>query len=354
MSLESPSEKQSKEARAAASIATFVRLRGLASTFSYTADASAPLPAQTAVKIKYGDESRLQFLHLRLPRAYSPSEGAAGLPPVPVVVAIHGGFWKRQYGLGYFELLALELCNDLNVATVNIEYRRVASETPSEGTEEFCEDEQNDTPDDKGGWPITARDICKALGFIVSDLCPKYGLDASRIVLVGHSAGGHLAALIPGLAWRAYSSSLDEAGRSSSELKSWFGVSEVGIKGTVVLAGVMDLSLSRGVGGLAIPGLMGDSNSDSVAYKTASPSTYAPGLLARTRMTLIQGTDDDDVPVWCAREFMGLVKPAADKLGLGDRLKVVYLQSVGHFPIVDPHEGGEAWEAAREAVRELL
>lgn len=58
------------------------------------------------------------------------------------------------------------------IATWNIEYRR--------------------TDEVGGGWPGTFSDVANAIDHIKT-LAPKYNLDLSRVVIIGHSAGGHLA-----------------------------------------------------------------------------------------------------------------------------------------------------------------
>lgn len=365
----SSKEEQEKASRAQVSIATFMRLRGTASTFAYTQDPAAfsTAPAGTALKIAYGSESRHQFLHLRLPEGHN-SHSPAGAQKLPVIVTIHGGFWKRQFGLGYFEPLALALSKELKVATVNIEYRRAPADPdwPASQSDEFCEDERVDSAADKiGGWPATVQDVCKAVGFVSNVLAERYGLDRERLVVTGHSAGGHLTGLVAGIAAAAFAGKdEDEDAGLSEKYKSWFGVTgtqDVPIKSAVVLAGVMDLlaAYERQVGGNAAPNFMGihlDGRDEARAsYKEASPVTYIPSLFQRTRLHLIQGTDDDDVPVWNAREFMGLAKSALAKNGIAsDRVQATYIEGSGHFPMVDPQEGGAAWETTVGVLRGAL
>ncbi len=85
----------------------------------------------------------------------------------PVAVLIHGGFWKDQYGLD----LMVPLAEDLAArgwAAWNIEYRRLGN---------------------GGGVPQTLEDVSAAI-----DLLADLPVDRSRVVAIGHSAGGHLAA----------------------------------------------------------------------------------------------------------------------------------------------------------------
>ena len=86
-------------------------------------------------RVAYGSDPN-QFLEVRLP----PGKG-----PHPVLLNIHGGFWRAKYGLEH----AGHLCDALRgagVAVFNVEYRRVGN--------------------DGGGWPGTFADIRSAYGYV--------------------------------------------------------------------------------------------------------------------------------------------------------------------------------------------
>jgi acetyl esterase/lipase len=88
------------------------------------------------------------------------------------VVVIHGGCWLQSVAtLDYLSPLA-EALTDAGWASYNLEYRS----TDSSG----------------GGWPGTFEDIAAAIDFTPM-LAATYNLDLSRLAVVGHSAGGHLA-----------------------------------------------------------------------------------------------------------------------------------------------------------------
>jgi acetyl esterase/lipase len=87
-------------------------------------------------------------------------------PDAPLVVVLHGGFWKQQYDRSHCRGLALAL-SALGATTVLLEYRRVGG---------------------GGGWPTTFDDVRGGLRKIV-----QHHPRASRRIVVGHSAGGHLA-----------------------------------------------------------------------------------------------------------------------------------------------------------------
>ena len=126
-------------------------------------------PAPTADhRISYGTNSS-QFGDLWLPPV-------TGKSLLPLVVFFHGGWWKSEYDLGY----ASHLCADLKqngIATWSIEYRRVGRTG--------------------GCYPATFQDAAAGFDFAAT-LAKSYPLDLSRVITMGHSAGGHLAFWVAG------------------------------------------------------------------------------------------------------------------------------------------------------------
>ena len=111
--------------------------------------------------------------------AYGPARSQFGelfLPggdgPHPVAVVLHGGFWRAQHGCRQTR----PLCRDLAArgwAAWNVEYRRLGRLSG-------------------GGWPRTLEDVAAAVDHLAD--IPRVPLDLRRVVAIGHSAGGHLAA----------------------------------------------------------------------------------------------------------------------------------------------------------------
>ena len=127
-------------------------------------DAVLELPVGTPESRHTYGEAPSQFAELWLPPA---TDGEAA-----VVAFVHGGCWLREYSIEHSHALATGL-NQAGYAVWNIEYSRVG--------------------ETGGGWPGSLEDIRTALAQLQS-LDPP-GVDLDRLVLAGHSAGGHLALL---------------------------------------------------------------------------------------------------------------------------------------------------------------
>jgi acetyl esterase/lipase len=260
------------------------------------------LPAPRAdERIAYGDDPA-QFGDLRLP-----ATGTGW----PVVLLLHGGYYRARYGLDYFGHAAAALTSE-GIATWNVEYRRLGN--PG------------------GGWPATFTDVGAAVDFL-RVLVPRYGLDLRRVVAVGHSAGGHLA--------------LWAAGRQRVPAESPLHAADpLALAGVVSLAGVCDLRegwrlrLSDGV----IAQLMeGSPDEHRERYAAASPPELLP---LRVSQVLIHGTADEHVPYVLSREY------AAAASAAGDPVEMVTLDGVGHFELVNPT--APEWRVVRDATLRLL
>ncbi len=116
---------------------------------------------RTVLDLPYGPDPRHR-LDLYLP------SGAAG--PAPVLVFFHGGAW-RNGSKDWTGFLADRLV-DLPAVLVCPSYR-LAPDTP---------------------FPGALEDVLQALAWTHATIA-RYGGDAGRIMVGGHSAGGHLAAL---------------------------------------------------------------------------------------------------------------------------------------------------------------
>lgn len=247
-------------------------------------------------RLAYG-EGDSRFGELTLP---------AGDGPVPVVVVVHGGFWRSGYGLELGRPLALDLA-EAGFAAWNVEYRRVGAD---------------------GGWTATFDDVAAAVDLLAGPGQDTAAgrLDLSRVVAVGHSAGGHLAA------WLAARSGLPAGAPGAAPA--------VALRGAVSQAGVLDLldAAENRVGGTAVPDLLGGSPAEVPdRYALASPVARAP---IGVPVVCVHGDRDANVPLRQSERFTAVT---------GDEL--VVLPGVDHFSVIDPTT--PAWRACRDAVVRL-
>lgn len=261
-------------------------------------------PVEPDFVVAYGEEPE-QFGNLRIP------EGS-GL--FPVLVIIHGGCWLSFANLEHLSHFAADL-SAAGVATWNIEYRRI------------------DSPG--GGWPNTFLDVANGIDYLRT-LQSDYPLDLNRVVVAGHSSGGHLA--------------LWAAGRSNLPAKSpLYLEAPLAIKGAVSLAGPGQLEPFRDTdnvvcGGDVIDRLIGGSPEEV-------PNNYAAGSPIRLIPTsvplrLITGADDPAVPPSYADAFA----TAAAKVG--DDVTAVTLEGAAHFETIVPGTG--VWPEVRSIILGLL
>jgi acetyl esterase/lipase len=269
-------------------------------------DALPSRPADT--RVAYGPDS-LEFGDLRLP-----SKPARQLYPVAVV--IHGGCWVARYAtLRSTAALADALTRD-GIATWNIEYRRA------------------DRPG--GGWPGTFLDVGHAVDY-VRTLAPRYGLDTTRVVVIGHSAGGHLAL------WVAARPRLP----ASSPLATT--TTPLALRGVVALAGPPDLTAfyapdtaacGEGVGEL----LGGPPDQVSARAHDGSPASFFP---LGVPQAWIGAIDDHIVP-----PAVQLAPYADAARRAGDQVSLTVIPHASHFELIAP--ASVAYPQVRSAVLSLI
>jgi acetyl esterase/lipase len=260
------------------------------------------LPAPPADhRIPYGPDPS-QFGDLRMP----PGGG-----PHPVVVYLHGGFWRAAFSLEH----AGHICAALTahgMATWSLEYRRIGQ--PG------------------GAWPGTFEDVARGADYL-RKLTSSHPLDADRVIAMGHSAGGHLAL------WLAARHRIPPGSPLHFP-------QPLALRGAVSLAGVCDLrrgselGLSNGV----VHELLGGTPWEVPdRYETASPAESLP---LGVRQVLIHGTADDRVPYEVSEGY----RDAA--LASGDDVDLITLPAADHFELIDPRSS--VWPIVLRAVQGLI
>ena len=241
-------------------------------------------------EIRYGDAPS-QVGRLWLPRP--------GQRPAPLVVFFHGGCWLKDYAADHVFPLASQLTAD-GFAVWVPEYRRVGEEG--------------------GGWPGSFEDAKASLARVAALSLPT--IDYRRVLLAGHSAGGHLAL------WLAAQQREGEP-------------AEMTLRGAVGLAAITDLRAYAA----------GDNSCEQVTarfmggppetlpdrYRLASPSV----LPVAVPTVLLRGALDGIVPGEQLETFPD--SPLLERRTLA---------GAGHFDWIHPQTA--AYDLFRELVVEML
>lgn len=260
--------------------------------------------------LRYGDDpSQVADVHLPSPEAVRRS-GIGGR--ALFALFLHGGFWRAQYGREHTAPLAEALAR-AGFAVCAPEYRRSGQRG--------------------GGWPGTFDDVAAAVDRLPGLVRAAAGgiIEPERMVLAGHSAGGHLALwaasrhrLPPGSPWRLADHT-------------------AGCR-VVALAAVCDLVAcqEQQLGQRAADALMGGGPQRLPdRYAAADPAGLLPiGVPVR----LVHGSADDRVPHEMSVDYAARARAAGD---LGTECTL--LPGAGHFDVIDPLS--DAWGTVESAFR---
>ena len=200
-------------------------------------------------RIPYGDDPS-QWVDL-----HTPSGTSRGL-----VVVIHGGFWKAQYGADYGAPLAEDLAGR-GWTAANVEYRRVGN---------------------GGGFPETLDDVHAAIGAVGEGA-------TGPVVTLGHSAGGHLAT------WAA----------ARGRFERWAG--GPALTHVVSQAGVVDLraAVRDHLGTDAALAFLGEPS--ETTYEQADPMAQVP---LDVPVWAVHARDDDVVPFTQSEDYVAAATQA--------------------------------------------
>src|SRR5438034_3553718 len=247
------------------------------------------LPAPPAdARLAYGTDPN-QFGELRLPKSGG---------PFPIVMNIHGGFWRAKYDLQHTGKLCAGLTAK-GVATWNIEYRRVGNKG--------------------GGWPGTFKDAASTYRCL-PQIAKRYNLDPARTAIMGHSAGGQLALCL--------------------------AAHERSVKAVISLAGVVDLQRAweEHLSDDAVVAFLGGKPKDVPEhYQEADPMQLKIGSATQW---LIHGAADSVVPPPFSRNY------AEQKKKWGEDVHYLEVSTAGHYELIDPRSN--AWPKVESTVLHLL
>lgn len=218
--------------------------------------------------------------------------------PQPVVLLIHGGFWRAAYDRSHTRPMARTLA-DAGAVVLSPEYRRVGSVGHL-----------------AGGWPRTFDDVAGVYAALPA-LLREVGVRAAGLTVTGHSAGGHLAL------WLA-----------NQPVPHGIVLDRV-----VGLAPVGDLLAAEeaGLGDGAVPALLGGRPVDHPERYAAADPALRLADRPDAAVVIVHGEDDDVVPL-------------ANSRGLVARHPWIDLRIVpgGHFAVITP--GSAAWAEVESAL----
>lgn len=264
------------------------------------------LPSRPADhRIAYGKDPS-QFADLRVP----PTPG-----PHSVVILIHGGCWKADYATLRDMAPIADALKAEGVATWSVEYRRLAQ--PG------------------SGWPGTYEDVGQGVDYL-RYIAQQYQLDLDHVVVVGHSAGGHLAM------WVA-------ARKRLSPASALYVAEPLPIRGVVDLAGPGDMAteIAVEVGACqsrVVEQLLGGSPADvPERYAQVSASKMLPLGIPQV---LVWGDHDNLRPMWLGQKYAKAATAA------GDSVDLIIVPGLGHFEVASPYS--PAWPKVLHAIKSLL
>ena len=226
------------------------------------------------VLLSYGAQSQQTLTHF--PRGTTNAE--------PVLV-IHGGCWSNAYGVDHALPMAEALAT-LKLDVWAVEYRRVG--------------------DEGGGWPGSLQDIKSAVRHVSE-------ITGTSPLLVGHSAGGHLAL------------------KAAED-------TDLPVRGVIALAPITDLvsyGAEKGSCQSMVAKFMGDETyQPRAAYREASVSVEAVSL----PMKVIIGDAD---PIVGAEQVVTFASS-----------QLIELPKAGHFDLIHPET--PAFRVVKSTVEQLL
>lgn len=259
-------------------------------------------PRPTAdVTVSYGADP-MQKVDVWLPK---------GDGPFKTVLMVHGGCWQTSIADRTLMDWAAADLRSAGYAVWNIDYRGIDRTG--------------------GGYPGTFQDAAAAADLLRKDAA-RFHLDSSKVVAIGHSAGGHLAL------WLA-------ARRKLPATSALAGGDPLPIGHVISLGGLPDLeataaSPDNGCGTAVIGQLVGPK---TAAHPDPFADTSVPRLLPLgVPQDLVAGREDRIIPCRLPVDY------AAKARAAGDQVTLHTVPETGHVELVSP--GSAAWAEAKRLI----
>lgn len=250
-----------------------------------------PVSFQTVVSAsKQAPAANQRLTYGELPDQY----GLLWIPPnntpAPLVILLHGGCWLQSYDVSHINAAAVALRDD-GYAVWAPEYRRASA--------------------NQAAWPQALDDVVQSIDFIQAQDHPA--IDQQPPLLLGHSAGGHLALLAS---------------------------TKTTVKAVIGLAAITDFtSYAEGQNGCQqaarwLIGAAADDPQANASYQQANPRLQT----LTTPIVLLASEADGIVPI-----------SQADYL---NEAKVTRLNDAGHFDFIYPNSA--AWQQLRVTLQQVM
>jgi len=220
--------------------------------------------------------------------------------PFPTILMIHGGSGKKMDLIYWGQILS-----KTGYAAVSIDHRQ--------------------WPDYK--YPVHLEDAFCALAWIHSS-AKTYDFDTENIIVMGHSAGGTLAALLGVI--DNPSPFLEDCPHTLPD-NDW-------IQGVIPFTGIFDyqtvIGESPSLDSYAIGLLGGTSQELPQIWREASAVSSVDG--SDPPFLLIHGQDDQNIPASQSREFAAILEAA------GVEVELLIIPDAGHNQIINSSESSDA------------
>lgn len=219
-----------------------------------------------------------------------------------MVALLHGGFWRAKYTLALMD----PLCRDLverGWTAWNLEYRRAPEGQPAR-------------------WPDLLLDVAAGLDHLPAALD---GEPPGPVVVVGHSAGGHLAL------WAAARAGLPAGAPGADPALRPDAVA--GQAAVADLRAARAANLGRG----AVHELLGAPDDPAELERRLALASPVERLPLGVPLLLVHGDADPDVPPAMSRDIADRARRA------GDEVELRMVEDTGHFEHLEA--GSPAWAA---------